>query len=120
MANKDPEARSPGTDSFISPPKDVVKHLIDGVELSELQGIEVKQGKREVSHDTGGTRTLQLQALVPSYTSLLFIVISALILPEHYLSMEFTSLQHSFHCFYFSFLSLASKSKHYFITLFYG
>ena len=33
----------------------------DGVELSELQDIEVKQGEREKSPDTGGTRTLQLQ-----------------------------------------------------------
>ena len=33
----------------------------DRVELSELQGIEVKQGEREKSPDTGRTRTLQLQ-----------------------------------------------------------
>ena len=33
----------------------------DGVELSELQGTEVKQGESEKSPDTGGTRTLRHQ-----------------------------------------------------------
>ena len=32
-----------------------------GVELSELQGIEVKQSEREKRPDTGGTQTLRLQ-----------------------------------------------------------
>ena len=32
----------------------------DGIELSELQGIEVKQREREKSLDTSGTRTLQV------------------------------------------------------------
>ena len=33
----------------------------DGVELSELQDIEVKQGEREKCPDTDGTRTMRLQ-----------------------------------------------------------
>ena len=33
----------------------------DGVELSELQGTEVKLGEREKYLDTDGTRTLRLQ-----------------------------------------------------------
>ena len=33
----------------------------DGVELSELQGIKVKQTEREKCRDTGGTQTLRLQ-----------------------------------------------------------
>ena len=38
----------------------------DGVELSELQGTEVKQREREKSPDTCGTQTLQLQVGITS------------------------------------------------------
>ena len=49
MANKGLEHREDNhARSFASPPMDVVEYLvIDGIELSEFQDIEVKQGKEK-------------------------------------------------------------------------